>query len=60
LINEIFLTVFEGFEAQKRFSFRGSASDLTEGTYSALPDPLAEISKILFEMITEMLREKQF
>jgi len=29
------------------------------GAYSAPPDPLAEISNILFEIITKMLREKQ-
>jgi len=43
----------------KCFGFRGFASDLTGGTYSAPSDPLAEISSILFEIVTEMLREKQ-
>jgi len=32
----------------------------TGGAYSTPPDPLAEISNILFEIITEMPREKQF
>jgi len=30
------------------------------GAYSAPPDPLAKISNILFEIITEMLQKKQF
>jgi len=36
------------------------ASDPNEGACSAPPDPLAEISNILFEIITEMLWKKQF
>jgi len=38
----------------------GSAPDPTGGAYSAPSDPLAEISNILFEIITEMLGKKQF
>jgi len=43
----------------KCFGFRGSAPDSTGGADSTPPDPLAEISYILFEIVTEM-REKQF
>jgi len=32
----------------------------TGGAYSAPPDPIAEISNILFKIITDMLWEKQF
>jgi len=38
----------------------GLSPDLTGGAYSAPPDSLAEISNILFEIITKMLPEKQF
>jgi len=44
---------------KKYFGFRGSAPDPNRGAYTALPDPFAEISNF-FEMITEMLRVKQF
>jgi len=64
LINQIiFLTAFEGFEAMyilKMLWFLDLPPDPTGGAYSALRDPLAEISNILFEIITKMLREKQF
>jgi len=33
--------------------------DPTGGACNAPPDPLAEISNILFEIITEMLRKKE-
>jgi len=42
------------------FWLPGSAPNATGGAYSAPPDPLAEISNILFKVITEMTREKQF
>jgi len=40
--------------------FRDSAPDPTGGACNAPPDPLAETSNILFEIITELLRKKQF
>jgi len=46
-------------KTEKGFDFRGSAPDPTGGVYSAPPDPLAEISNILFKIIAEMLLEKQ-
>jgi len=56
LINQIiFLTVFKNALAS------GSPPRTSlGGSYSAPPVPLAEISNLLFEIITEMLREKQF
>jgi len=42
------------------FGFRDSAPDPIGGAYSAPPNPFAEISNSLFEIITEMLWEKQF
>jgi len=65
LINQIiFFNAFEGFEAivkpKNGLAFGAPPRTPLGGAYSAPPDPLAEISNILFEIITEMLREKQF
>jgi len=59
----IFLTVFWkiwGNVKPKNALASGAPPDLTRGTYRASLDPLAKISIILFEVITEMLRKKQF
>jgi len=45
--------------ASPRTSLR-ELTALPQNPYSAPSEPLAEISNILFEIITEMLREKQF
>jgi len=60
LINQIiFLTTFDGFEAKamqnvKTLWLPGLRPGPHWGAYSALPDPLAEINNILFEIMTEM------
>jgi len=47
-------------KTSKYFGFQGSAPDPTGRAYSASPNHFAEINIILFEIITEILREKQF
>jgi len=60
---KIFLTAFEEFEDMQNLKMLwlpGLCPRPPGGAYSAPPDLLAEISNILFEINTEILRKKQF